>query len=279
MEYLLPIILFAALGLAAGVLLTVAAKVFYVKTDERLEKIENALPQINCGACGFTGCNAYAEAIVKNGEEPNLCRPGGEDAAKAIGEILGIEVKAKSRYVAFVKCSGGRDSAKRRFEYQGMQSCLAASQFYQGSKMCTNGCLGYGDCVEVCDNNAINITNGVSVINKSLCIGCGKCADVCPKNIIEIRPAELRYEVKCSSTDIGKITRSVCKNGCIGCKMCERACEIGAIRVENNFAKIDYSKCVNCGKCKDACKMGVIRDLCEEMGEDSKNSLINTVNT
>lgn len=266
MDYILPILLFAGLGILAGVLLTVAAKVFYVKQDERLEALSEALPQVNCGACGFTGCNAYAEAIIKNGEAPNLCRPGGEETAQKIGEILGIEVKAKSRQVAFVKCAGNRDSAKRKFEYDGMQSCLAAAQFYKGSKTCTNGCLGYGDCVTVCDNHAINIVNGVSVINKTLCTGCGKCAKVCPKNIIEIRPAELRYEVKCSSTAIGKITRSVCTSGCIGCKMCERACEIGAIKVENNFAKIDYTKCINCGKCKAACKMGVIHDLCEDMG-------------
>ena len=50
--------------------------------------------------------------------------------------------------------------------------------------------------------------------------------------------------------------------------MCERACEIGAIKVENNFATIDYSKCINCGKCKAACKMGVIHDLCEDMGAE-----------
>ena len=34
--YLIPIIIFAVLGLAAGILLTAASKIFYVKTDERI---------------------------------------------------------------------------------------------------------------------------------------------------------------------------------------------------------------------------------------------------
>ena len=54
--YVLPILIFAVLGLLAGVLLTVASKVFEVKVDERIEKISEVLPQANCGACGFAGC-------------------------------------------------------------------------------------------------------------------------------------------------------------------------------------------------------------------------------
>ena len=54
--YLIPALILGGCGVLAGVLLTVASKVFYVKVDERREKINETLPQANCGACGFAGC-------------------------------------------------------------------------------------------------------------------------------------------------------------------------------------------------------------------------------
>ncbi|MFR5050990.1 MAG: RnfABCDGE type electron transport complex subunit B [Ruminococcus bicirculans (ex Wegman et al. 2014)] len=105
MEYLIPLAIFAALGILAGVLLTVASKVFAVEVDERVDAIAEALPQANCGACGFSGCADYADAIVNKGAECNLCRPGGEAAAKKIAEIMGVEVTVTEPQVAFVRCS------------------------------------------------------------------------------------------------------------------------------------------------------------------------------
>ena len=46
-NYILPVLIFAGIGLLAGTLLTVASKIFEVKTDERTEKITEALPQAN----------------------------------------------------------------------------------------------------------------------------------------------------------------------------------------------------------------------------------------
>ena len=82
MNFIIPALVFAAIGLLAGVLLTVCSKVFEVKTDERIDKVNEVLPQVNCGSCGFSGCAAYAEAIVKNGVATNLCNPGGSEVAK-----------------------------------------------------------------------------------------------------------------------------------------------------------------------------------------------------
>ena len=87
--YLIPIIIFAVLGLAAGILLTAASKIFYVKTDERIEQISDSLPQANCGACGFAGCSDYANAIVKSNAPTNLCKPGGAEVSAKISSILG----------------------------------------------------------------------------------------------------------------------------------------------------------------------------------------------
>jgi electron transport complex protein RnfB len=54
-------------GIAAlfAVLLYVVARRFHVKEDPRVKEVENLLPGINCGACGFPGCPGMAEALVK----------------------------------------------------------------------------------------------------------------------------------------------------------------------------------------------------------------------
>lgn len=150
MEYLIPLAIFAALGILAGVLLTVASKVFAVEVDERVDAIAEALPQANCGACGFSGCADYADAIVNKGAECNLCRPGGEAAAKKIAEIMGVEVTVTEPQVAFVRCSGDCSHTPHKYDFDGIQSCVACNRFYDGSKLCTSGCLGYGDCIKVC---------------------------------------------------------------------------------------------------------------------------------
>ena len=68
------------LGLLLGFGLALAAKVLYVKEDERIGEVEKRLPGYNCGSCGYAGCRSMAEAIV-GGKEENIkkCRPGKED--------------------------------------------------------------------------------------------------------------------------------------------------------------------------------------------------------
>lgn len=256
-EIILPVVAFGVIGALSGVLLTVASKVFEVKTDERLELIQEALPQVNCGACGFSGCNDYADAVLA-GEECNLCKPGGAECAKKLGEIMGVEGGEVVEKRAFVKCKGGCNDASHKYIYDGTHSCKASDKYYSGSKLCTKGCLGYGDCVAVCDRGAICIVDGVAVINSEKCFGCGLCIKACPNNLIVLRPKEQKIDVACSSTEMGKVTRTVCKTGCIGCKLCEKKCPNGAITVVDNCARIDYSKCDNCGICAEACKVGAI---------------------
>jgi RnfABCDGE-type electron transport complex B subunit len=81
-------IIFAGIGVFAAILLTVFSKVFEVKTDERIEAVNEALPQVNCGSCGYSGCSDYASAIVNKGEAVNLCRPGGSECSRKISKIM-----------------------------------------------------------------------------------------------------------------------------------------------------------------------------------------------
>lgn len=261
MEYLVPIGLFAGLGLLAGVLLTTVSKIFAVKTDERIEAAQEALPQVNCGACGFSGCNDYAEAVVTKGAECNLCKPGGADSAAKLAEIMGVEAKEAEPIIAFVRCAGDCNVTNHKYDFDGVQSCAACNRFYNGSKNCTSGCLGYGDCIKVCPQGAISIVDRVAVVDPDKCIGCGLCAKECPNDLIAVRRKSQQVEVMCSSGDIGRLTRQICSIGCIGCGMCERKCPQQAIHVINNHAVIDYEKCINCGICVETCKVHAIKKI------------------
>jgi len=77
MQILWSVLILTILGLVFGFGLAIASKIFYVKVDTRVEDIKNILPNANCGACGYPGCQVYAEAIV-SGKAPNLsmCKPG-----------------------------------------------------------------------------------------------------------------------------------------------------------------------------------------------------------
>lgn len=249
---------FAAIGVVVGVLLAIAAKVFEVKQDPRVPLVLECLPGANCGGCGFAGCAAVAEAIVKGEINVNACPVGGAAVAEKIAAVMGVEAGATVRRRAQVMCSGSCDIAKKKYDYDGARDCVAASKIGGGDKLCPNGCIGLGTCAEICQFDAITVKNGVAAVDYRKCRGCGMCVEACPKHIIKLIPFDAGYWVGCSSVDKGAVTRSYCDAGCISCKMCERACEHGAITVNDFVASIDYEKCVGCGKCEAACPRKII---------------------
>lgn len=258
-EILIPVLICFIIALVCAVILTVTSKLFAVKEDEKFVQIRDCLPGANCGACGYSGCDGYAKAL-SSGEcdASNLCVPGGDGAAKEIASILGVEAGDVVEKVAYVACNGNCDVAKRKYEYHGRQSCHLAKMSYSGDKFCTFACLGYGDCVEACPQNAIDVENGVAKVDPQSCIGCGICVRTCPNGVINLIEDTSRVAVLCSNHDKGAVTRKACTNGCIACGKCEKTCPHGAIKVENNLAVIDYEKCTGCGACVKACPIGCI---------------------
>ena len=249
------------LGLLLGLALALASKAFYVEKDERIEKVEQVLPQANCGACGYAGCASFAEAVVKGEAEISGCIPGGSDTAAAIAAILGKKASQSEKIVAVVHCRGDINAMRNRFQYQGIKDCNAAMLLHGGDVDCLYGCLGYYSCVEACPFDAMDKTeNGGVRVNEEKCVGCGVCVDACPKKIIELKKASKKVDVLCSSRDKGGDVMKVCKVGCIGCKKCEKACPVDAIKVTGNLARIDYDICISCGKCAEVCPTHVIDD-------------------
>ena len=111
---LTPVLLVVALGFVFAVILTIAAKVFFVPVDETVVKLREALPGANCGGCGFAGCDDYASALAADpeGVGPNKCPVGGADCAAALAAILGIEAGSAEPQVATVMCNGNKEAAK-----------------------------------------------------------------------------------------------------------------------------------------------------------------------
>ena len=250
-------ILVAVIGLVGAVLLVVASKVFAVTVDERIHEAEMVLPGANCGGCGYAGCSAYAKAVVE-GAPVNQCVAGGAAVTEKLALVMGVEADAATEYKAMIACLGDDSHTHKRYEYHGIPTCAACNVLYNGDSSCPFGCLGFGDCAQVCEHDAIRIENGVAKVLPALCGACGQCADVCPNHLISVKPAAKKVDVLCSSAANGKATKLACKNGCIGCKMCEKKCPSGAITVQDFHALIDYDKCTCCGACAAACPVKAI---------------------
>jgi RnfABCDGE-type electron transport complex B subunit len=255
---LTSILIVGCLGLFFGVFLTIIFAKFKTEDNPLYLRIYELMPKANCGACGFPGCSGFVESLLEGKVSPSKCAMLDENSFSEICKLLGIEKDKKEKLVARVACYGGIN-AKKKFEYNTIKSCSAVNAIFDTNLECSYGCIGYGDCINVCPAGAIKMSEkGVPVINEEKCTGCGLCVKTCPKNIIKLLPEEKNVYIACSSLDKGATIIKICNSGCIGCGKCVKVCPQNAIRIENNLAIIDYEKCDNCGKCVEECPRRII---------------------
>lgn len=260
----LTLTLLGLLGLIGALVLYVTAKKFHVDEDPRIEAIADMLPGANCGGCGYKGCRDFAGACVAKGSLDGIfCPVSGADGMAKIAAILGVEAVETTRNIAVLKCNGTCAARPVVFEYDGIRSCRIMDSVAVGTRGCSFGCLGCGDCVAVCKFGALSIdaADGLPKVDTEKCTACGSCVAECPRNLIELRPAgprDRRVWVACSSRDKGAVARKVCANACIGCGKCAKTCPFGAIAIADNLAYIDPEVCKTCGKCINACPTGAI---------------------
>jgi Na+-translocating ferredoxin:NAD+ oxidoreductase RNF subunit RnfB len=221
--------------------LIVASRVLAVQEDPRFDIVEAMLPASNCGACGYPGCRAFAEALVGLEAQPSGCTVSDEEGRRRIADLLGVEVGQARKVVARLACAGGDNVARRRAHYQGNPSCLSAAQVAGGGKDCFWGCLGYGDCERACDFDAIFMdTHELPVVIEDRCTACGDCVDVCPKDLFSLQHADNRLWVRCINEEFGDDVLAACEVACTACGRCA-ADAPGAVSMDHNLPHIDYA--------------------------------------
>jgi len=153
------------LGLAVvfGLLLGYAAIHFKVEEDPIVDKIDNILPQTQCGQCGFPGCRPYAEAIAE-GEAINRCPPGGESTIHSLADLLGRDFEP-------LDAEHGQEDIKK-------------VAFIREAE-----CIGCTKCIQACPVDAIlGAAKQMHTIIVDECTGCDLCVEPCPVDCIEMIP-------------------------------------------------------------------------------------------
>ena len=233
----------ALLGLLLAVILAIANRRLYVYEDPRIDQVEEMLPHANCGACGSAGCRSFAEKLVTQEATPGQCTVNSKDMNKLIADFLGVELGEQEKRVARLACAGGSNVARTHAGYSGLDTCRAAALVAGGGKGCVWGCLGFGDCDDVCEFDAITMDqHKLPVVNVETCTACGDCVEICPRELFSIHPVGHRLWVACRSLEKGEEAEADCAVLCTGCGRCAADAPGGLITIENNLAVIDYSK-------------------------------------
>jgi len=238
----------SAFSILLGAGLAIASRKLKVKSDKRVESLIAALPGLNCGVCGYAGCEFYAKALASETDSDIAkCSPGGPDTQGSLAKLLGIEAgEISTRMVARLACLGGNGIAKKEFTYLGYSDCESAYSQFHGDKGCKYGCLGLGSCVKSCPVDAISCTGtGLVRVDPELCIGCEICVAVCPTGVMTMAPKNAKWFVACKSKDPPKLTKKHCRAGCIGCRICERKFPGSGFVVSDNLSMLVYSDDAN----------------------------------
>ncbi|HEX7325814.1 MAG TPA: RnfABCDGE type electron transport complex subunit B [Rhodanobacteraceae bacterium] len=125
-----------------------------------VDRIDAALPQTQCGRCGYAGCRPYAEAIAR-GEAPiNRCPPGGMEGVRTLARITGQPVLA-------LDPACGEPTPAR----------VAVID--------EDACIGCTKCIQACPVDAIvGASKLMHTVIADLCTGCGLCVAPCPVDCI-----------------------------------------------------------------------------------------------
>ena len=65
---MMAVMVLGGVALVAAVVLYTVSRKFAVEEDPRIGRVAACLPGANCGGCGYAGCAALAEALVKGAD-------------------------------------------------------------------------------------------------------------------------------------------------------------------------------------------------------------------
>ena len=189
------------------------------------------------------GCRNFAEQAVAGKIEPGRCTVNSPDQNQHIAALLGVAMGNVEKRVARLACAGGKHVATMRATYAGLSSCRAAAVAGGGGKSCAWGCLGLGDCADVCDFDAITMdVHGLPVVDGAKCTACGDCVDICPKNLFSIHGVSHKLWLACRNEDDGEAAEAACEVACTACGRCVADAAPNLIHLQRNLAVIDYAR-------------------------------------
>ncbi len=159
---LIEVGIIAGIALVAGLLLSFAYRLLPADTDSLVEKVDELLPQTQCGQCGYPGCKPYARAIVDKGEAINICPPGGQETADKLATLLGRDTMVMLE----------SDSSSTSQTVAVIEEEL---------------CIGCTHCRDACPVDAIvGAHQFMHTIIASECTGCELCLAPCPVDCIRM---------------------------------------------------------------------------------------------
>ncbi|MDR2499597.1 MAG: RnfABCDGE type electron transport complex subunit B [Treponema sp.] len=253
----------AILAFVLGIALGFFREFFAVPQDPLVGQVREILPGANCGACGFPGCDGYAAAVASREAGIGNCSVGGKAVAEKLAALLGGNADVVP-VISVLACQGSREHAPLKGDYTGIPTCRGAKLSAGGTKLCAWGCLGYGDCLEVCQFGAITMgPRGLPIIDRAKCSGCKICIAECPQQLLRDTPADRKGAfVLCSNRNpLKAMVKKTCKAGCIKCELCVKNCPEQCIVMENGIPVVDYAKCSSCGTCIDKCPAKTLKLL------------------
>jgi Na+-translocating ferredoxin:NAD+ oxidoreductase RNF subunit RnfB len=256
---LFSLILAFVLGTALGFF----KEFFAVPQDPLAGQIREVLPGANCGACGFPGCDNYAAAIASGAAGINNCSVGGTAVAEKLSAIMGVSASVVP-VVTVLACQGSKTHAPLKGTYTGLQTCRGAKLSAGGTKLCSWGCLGFGDCTLVCQFGALGMgEDGLPKVDYAKCTGCKVCVGECPQGLLREIPKNQRgAQALCSNRNpIKSMVMKTCKIGCIKCELCVKNCPQQCITMQNAVPVVNYALCTSCGTCVTKCPTKVLKIL------------------
>lgn len=131
------------------------------------DQVDEILPQTQCGLCTYSGCRPYADAIVHQDENINLCLPGGIDTLQALADLT--------------------EQSSADF----VEDMLAKQKPAQTVVIREDECIGCTKCIQACPVDAImGAAKLMHTVISDECNGCELCIEPCPVDCIDIIPLE-----------------------------------------------------------------------------------------
>lgn len=165
--FLLPVIL----CIAAWFMLTFKLALTSSRPTSLLEdRINELLPQTQCGKCNYDGCRPYARAIANDEVDFNHCPPGGQETIDQIAVLL------------------GRNSNK-------LQSSHTSRPGAEVAYINEDLCIGCVLCIRACPVDAIiGAAKQMHTVIEKACTGCELCIPPCPVDCITMVPVHVEIK-------------------------------------------------------------------------------------